>query len=247
MTAEFEIEALRFIALNGGPVFTFNPSISFMVNCPTVTDVESLWKKLIDGGKALMELQPYPFSPLYGWVQDKYGVSWQLLCSDKVTERSIAPALLFVQKKCGLAGEAIDFYASIFPDSKIGEKAPYPAEMSPTPGALMYADFVLAGQKFVAMDGPGTHQFDFNEAISLLVTCDDQKEIDELWQKMSAVPESEQCGWIKDKYGVSWQIAPSGMSDMLNGDQEKATRAMNAVMQMKKLDIAAIWKAYEGQ
>ena len=248
LTQEFEIEGFRMLALNGGPVFKFTPAISFMVYCTTTEEVDPIWNKLVEGGKAMMELASYPFSPRYGWLADKYGVTWQIMCSDRVKKREIRPSMLFVKEKFGQAADAIDFYTSIFPSSKVGERSPYPPEMAQGKKALMYAEFVLAGQNFVAMDGPGTHEFSFNEAISLIVSCKDQQEIDMYWNKLSAVPESEQCGWLKDKFGVSWQITPEGMGAMLNSDdKEAADRAMNAMLQMKKIDMARLQAAYKGK
>lgn len=249
MTVDFEIEGYRFIALNGGPIFKFTPAISFMVNCPTKEDVDELWEKLSDGGTALMPLDSYPFSERYGWIQDRYGVSWQLIFSKETSVRQIVPSFLFVGDQAGKAEEAITFYTSVFKNGKIGDIARRGAVEAPeVEGTILYADFTLEGQKFAAMDSAlGEHNFTFNEAVSLLVTCEDQEEIDYFWEKLSAVPESEQCGWLKDKYGVSWQIAPKGMDAMLNDpDKEKAKRAMAAVLQMKKFDIEALEKAVQG-
>ncbi len=249
LTVEFEIKGYRFLALNGGPVFTFTPAISFTVPCTTAEEVQELWDKLSEGGKALMPLDTYPFSPKYGWIQDKYGVSWQLIQSTEPITDKIIPSLLFVGEQAGKAEEAINSYTMIFKDSKIGQTMRYGSDQSPEiEGTVMHANFELEGQKFSAMDsGMKEHSFTFNEAVSLLVECETQEEIDRIWEKLSAVPESEQCGWLKDAYGVSWQVAPKGMAEMLNGeDKEKANRAMEAMLQMKKIDIAKLQEAYEG-
>lgn len=248
MTVNFEIDGYNFIGLNGGPHFKFTPAISFMVNLPTKREVDELWEKLSDGGIALMPLDSYPFSERYGWIQDKYGVSWQLFFSDQLPQRKIIPSLLFVGAKAGKAEEAMNFYTAVFENSEIGMIARYGADQKPDKeGSVAYADFTIAGQKFAIMDSAHAHNFSFNEAISLMVICKDQKEIDHLWEKLSAVPAAEQCGWVKDIYGVSWQIVPSGMSEMLNDpDKEKVNRAMEAVLHMKKLDIEKIRQAFEG-
>ena len=247
MTVNFQIEGYNLIALNGGPLFKFTPAISFMVNCTTKDEVDDLWSKLSVGGTALMPLDAYPFSERYGWIQDTYGLTWQLIYTDKIPQRKIVPSLMFAGEQAGKAEEAMNFYISLFEDSRVGQIARYGADQAPdTEGTVMYADFTLAGQIFAAMDSAQAHAFTFNEAISLLVTCKDQEEIDHFWNALSAVPESEQCGWLKDRYGVSWQIAPEGMEQILNtSDTEKARKAMDAVLSMKKFDIAKLKEAVE--
>jgi len=251
LTMSFEIEGYQLIALNGGPVFTPNPSISFFVDRQTKEELKKLWDSLLDGGKALMPLAEYPFSPYYGWVQDKYGVSWQLMLPSEETDQlpPLMPSFMFIGENDGKANEAIDFYVSVFKNSSRGitvrygdmpGDAPFPAEN------IAYADFIIEGQKFAAMDSGKDHTFNFNEAISLMVMCKDQEEIDYYWEKLSAVPESEQCGWLKDKYGVSWEIIPEGMEEVLNNpDKEKANRGMEAMLKMKKIDIQALNRASE--
>ncbi len=247
LTVEFEIEGYKLLALNGGPVFKFTPAISFILHCPSKAEVDEMWAQLSAGGKELMPLDSYPFSERYGWVRDKYGLTWQLIFTERNAERMIIPSLMFTGERAGKAEEAIQFYTDIFKDSEIGQINRYDADHAPdTEGTVMYADFTLAGQKFAAMDSAQAHDFTFNEAISLLVTCETQDEIDYFWEKLSAVPESEQCGWLKDKYGVSWQIAPKGMAEILNNpDKEKANRAMEAMLKMKKIDIEELRKAAE--
>lgn len=247
LTIRFAIEHFELLAMNGGPVFQFTPAISFMVNCETAAEVDALWAKLSDGGTAMMELGSYPFSERYGWLKDKYGVTWQLIKSRAPVSQKIVPSLMYTGSKAGKAEEAMNFYASLFPNSSIGTLARYGAENPQDEGTLMYGDCTLAGQKFAVMDSAGPHQFVFNEAISLLVECEDQAEIDRLWSALSADPAAEQCGWLKDKYGVSWQIAPKNMEDFINNpDTEKSKRAFSAMMNMKKLDIAALEAAFNG-
>ena len=112
----------------------------------------------------------------------------------------------------------------------------------------MYTDFMLEGQWFAAMDSAHPHEFNFNEAISFVVNCENQKEVDYFWEKLSAVPASEQCGWLKDKYGLSWQIVPTELGKLLTDpDPEKSGRVMKAMLQMKKIEIEGLRKAYKGQ
>jgi predicted 3-demethylubiquinone-9 3-methyltransferase (glyoxalase superfamily) len=153
-----------------------------------------------------------------------------------------------VDKKCGKAEEAADFYLSVFKQAKLGARAKYPEDQGPNKkGTVMFSDFKLLDTWFAAMDGGGTHGFDFNEATSYIVNCEDQAEVDYYWEKLSAVPESEQCGWLKDKFGVSWQIVPKEMDDwMAKADHAAMDRLTKAFLPMKKFDIAALKKAYEG-
>ncbi|MFN3391295.1 MAG: VOC family protein [Meiothermus ruber] len=249
----FELAGQPFMAISAGPFFKLNPSTSFILSFNpsqgrTQADLEALWNKLLPGGSVLMPLQAYPFAPLYGWIQDRYGLSWQLILSDPGGEARpfITPALLFVGEVCGKAEEAQDFYTSVFPNARRGATMRYPAGMAPErEGTLMYSEFMLAGQWFAAMDSAYPHNFAFNEAISFMIYCDTQAEIDHYWTKLSAVPEAEQCGWLKDRYGLSWQVVPRALEQMLQDpDPERVNRVNQAVLQMKKLDLAELQKAY---
>ncbi len=252
----FELAGQSFMAISAGPLFKFNPSVSFIVNFDPSRDkraretLEALWEQLADGGTALMPLDTYPFSERYGWVQDKYGLSWQLILSNPEGEERpfIVPSLMFVGDVGGKAEEAINFYVSVFKNSRLGIVARYPKGMEPDQeGTIMFADFMLEGQWFAAMDSAREHNFAFNEAISFMVYCDTQEEIDYYWDKLSAVPEAEQCGWLKDKYGLSWQIVPTAMDEMMaKGTKEQIDRVTQAFLKMKKFDLAELQKAYEG-
>jgi len=245
------------MAISAGPLFKINPSISFFVNFdpgefPDAEErLNTTWKKLSEGGTALMELGAYPFSKRYGWIQDKYGVSWQLMLTNPEGEKRpfITPSLLFTGKDAGRAEEAIDFYCSVFKDGKRGTTARYPKGMEPDKeGTLMYADFTILNTWIAAMDSAHDHKFFFNEAISLIIPCDTQDEIDYYWSKMSADPESEQCGWLKDTFGVSWQVWPTYIGEVMEkGTKEEIARVVQAFMPMKKFDIATLKKAFEGK
>ncbi|WP_205092510.1 VOC family protein [Thalassobacillus pellis] len=253
----FHIAGYSFMAINGGPHFQFNPSISFFINFDPSKDanarnnLDQLWDKLSDGGTPLMPLQEYPFSKRYGWIQDKYGLTWQLILTNPDGEDRpfIVPSLMYVQDLSGKAEEASDFYISVFSDSKREEIARYPAGMEPDEeGTLMFTDFMLEKQWFAAMDSAQSHDFKFNEAISLLVRCKNQEEIDYYWEKLSSEPKAEQCGWLKDKYGASWQIWPEVMGEMMaNGTSEQLDRLTKAFLQMKKFNIEKLIEAYQGK
>lgn len=243
-----------FQAISAGPYFKLNPAISFMVNFDPSQDadakahIDTVWAALSEGGKVLMPLDTYPFSERYGWIEDKYGVSWQLILTKPEGEERplIIPSLLFVGDVCGKAEEASDFYLSVFKDSRRGTLARYGAGHEPeAEQSIMFTDFKLENQWFVAMDSARDHQFAFNEAVSFVVSCDTQAEIDYYWAKLSAVPASEQCGWLKDKYGVSWQIVPTVMERMMTeGTPEQMARVTQAFLQMKKFDIATLESVY---
>ncbi len=253
----FTLNGQPFMAINAGPIFKPNPSVSFMVNFDPSKDPEArknldtAWEKLSAGGKVLMELNKYPFSEYYGWIQDKYGFSWQLILTNPNGEERpfIIPSLMFTKQVFGRAQEAMDFYCSVFIGGKRGTTARYPQEMGLKPeGAVMFADFNILNTWIAAMDGAGQHDFIFNEAISLLIPCETQDEIDYYWEKLSADPRAEQCGWIKDKFGLSWQIHPQIMDEMMkNGTQEQIDRVTQAFMPMKKFDIETLKRAYEAK
>jgi predicted 3-demethylubiquinone-9 3-methyltransferase (glyoxalase superfamily) len=252
----FEFWGYKFQAISAGPLFQFNPSISFMVNFDPSQDkearqrIDEVWVNLMEGGKALMPLGEYPFSERYGWVQDRYGLSWQLIYTNPEGEERplIIPSLLFVGDIYGKAEEASDFYLSVFKNTKRGTIARYPSGMEPDQESMvMFTDFKLEGQWFSAMDSAREHGFNFNEAISFMVFCKDQEENDYYWDKLSAVPEAEQCGWLKDKYGLSWQIVPAVMDKMMQDqDPEKIDRVTQAFLKMKKFDVATLQRAYDG-
>jgi predicted 3-demethylubiquinone-9 3-methyltransferase (glyoxalase superfamily) len=240
----------EFMLISAGPIFKFNPSISFLVACKTKKEVDELWGKLSEGGMALMELGEYPFSGRYGWLQDKYGLSWQVMfMGERKIKQKITPTLMFVGKVCGKAEEAINFYASVFHNARVGDILRHGKGEEPDKeGTIKHVAFMLEGQEFAAMDSAREHDFTFNEAISLIVHCDTQKEIDYYWEKLSAVPEAEQCGWLKDKYGVSWQIVPTVMNKMMQDkDEKKVARVTEAFLKMKKFDIEELKRAYIGK
>jgi predicted 3-demethylubiquinone-9 3-methyltransferase (glyoxalase superfamily) len=245
----FTLAGQDFMAISAGPYFKFNPSISLFVVFDNEAEIAAAWNKLVEGGKVLMAFDKYPWAQKYGWLQDKYGLSWQLSMSENhKLEQKITPLLMFTQDKAGKAKEAIEDYTKIFSNSKVEMMVPYEKGEGDKEGFIKHSRFTLEGVHFMAMDSSGKHDFVFNEAISLMVYCDTQEQIDYYWGKLSAVPESEQCGWLKDKYGVVWQIVPSIMNEMMtSGDAEKIARVNQAVLKMKKLDIATLEAASKGK
>jgi predicted 3-demethylubiquinone-9 3-methyltransferase (glyoxalase superfamily) len=244
LTGVFELNGKQFMAIDGGPMFKLNPAISFFVNLQSEQKLDELWNKLADGGKALMPYDKYPFAEKYGWVQDKYGVSWQISLTKEETK--IVPSLMFTHGNFGKAEEAMNFYTSLFDNSKLGMIARYGEEMGDQAGKISYAEFILSGLDFKIMENNGDHDFNFSEAISLYVDCVDQVEVDKLWNSLIADGgEESQCGWLKDKYGVSWQIIPRRLPELLKDkDRDRANKAMQAMLQMKKIDVSELEKAY---
>ncbi len=245
MTISFELKGIEFGAINGGPIFRLNPSVSFFAYAKTVKEVDSLYSKLSKDGEVMMALDKYPFSERYAFFKDRFGVSWQVMLGD---EESIIPCLLFVNKKCGKAESAVKLYTKLFSDSKVIHMQKYGKEMPGMEGKVMFSSFMIEGMNFSAMDGPGEHKFDFNESNSFLIRCWDQEEADNFWDSFTKKGEESMCGWLKDEFGVSWQVVPDGLDELISGkDKVKSQRAMAAMFQMKRLDIRKIKEAYEGK
>ncbi len=245
MTVAFQLEGREFAAINGGPVFTISPTISFFVNCETVEEIDRLWAKLSDGGEVFMKLDKYPFSERYGWIQDKFGVSWQLILPGR--EQKIVPCFMFTGDQHKKAEEAINFYTSIFSDSEIIQLERYGSEVGPE-GAVVHCKFTLCGLEFTAMDSHESLPYSFNPGISMVVNCETQDEVDFFWDKLTdgGFEGAQQCGWLQDKFGVSWQIVPRDLGKMLSDpDREKSGRVMQAMLQMKKLDIHLLKRAFD--
>ena len=237
----FEVLGHPMMAISAGPLFKFNPSVSFFAYCDTAAELDQIWQCLAKGGEVLMPVDAYPWSERYGWVQDRYGLSWQLMLRDPNVDRPrLVPSILFVGDNYGRAEAAIDFWTGIFDDAQRGRLERH------EDGKVLFADCMLERQWFIAMDSQ-PHDFQFNEAISFLIQCDDQQEIDRYWDALSAVPEAEVCGWLRDKFGLVWQVAPKDMERMLKeGTPEQAARVTQAFLKMKKFDLATLERAWKG-
>ncbi len=246
MTIAFKLEGQSFTALNGGPHFKLNPSISFFIYCESETKIDRLYKSLSEGGFIMMPLDKYDWSPKYAWVQDKFGLFWQLDVDKINNPQKILPALLFVNEKNLRLKEAAIYYTSVFPDSKIIMEYPYDNSVGVPDGTLLFAQFKLNDFLFNAMSSTMKHDFDFNEAFSFVVNCKDQNEVDYYWNKLISNGGMEsQCGWLKDKFGISWQIIPTRLIELLGDpDPVKAQKVMMEMLKMKKILIANLEKAY---
>lgn len=247
MVVDFSLAGQSFTALNGGPQFSLNPSISFFVACETAAEIDTFWNAFLQGGKALMPLDTYPWSEKYGWVQDRFGVSWQLILSPPASYggQKITPSLLFTREQAGKAEAAMEAYCAVFTDSGVTQRSHYGAGEAGGKGMLQYAQFRLHGQTFVAMDSPIEQPYTFNEALSFVISCDNQQEVDYYWEKLIAGGgEESQCGWLKDPFGVSWQVVPTALPALLaDPDPLKAQTAMAALMHMRKIQIDQLTQA----
>lgn len=236
LTVSLWVRGRKITLVNAGGEFAPNPSISIILvfNTGQRESLDATWSALMEGGTALMPLDAYPFSTRYGWVKDKYGVSWQLMESSEPVEprASVIPSLMFGGAAQNRAAEAIEFYGQVL-GAKLDSVYPYgqPTE-SATAEALMYAQFTLGDDCVAAMDSGVPQDFTFTPGVSLEWHCDGQAEIDRVWDAMSAVPEAEACGWLTDKFGVSWQIVPSNMGELM-----ERPGAFENMLKMKKLVI----------
>ncbi len=247
-TVAMHIMGVEFAMISAGPYFKLNPSVSYLVACQSKEEVQAIWDKLADGGMALMELGEYPFSAWYGWIQDKFGVSWQVMwMGEREISQRIIPTLMFIGDNCGKAEEAVSFYTSVFHETSIGDTMRYEKGEGPDKvGTIKHMLFALEGLQFAIMDSAYDHQFAFNEATSFIIHCQTQEEIDYYWEKLSSNPESEQCGWLKDKFGLSWQVTPLALQGMLEDSNPARVEAVTqAFLKMKKFDIAALQQAYD--
>lgn len=238
----FELCGKKFMALNGGPMFSFTPAISFYVTCETVAETNEVWAKISEGGQALMPIGEYTWSERYGWARDRYGLTWQIsVTNEPGSPQNILPSMLFTKEQFGRAEEALHFYTRVFEQSSIGLVFHYPHD-DPNAGKVMYSEFKLNQYDLIAMDGPGVHEYTFNEAVSIVVECESQEIIDHYWGSLTAEGKESMCGWLKDKYGVSWQILPSALGKLMS-DREKGARVMQALLKMKKPDLSVLQNA----
>lgn len=247
-TVEFRLSGLVIAAISAGPHFTMNPSASLMVNCSTRDEVDRLYNALSDRGIILMPLDSYPFSERYAWLVDRFGLSWQLFLTDEPDQgQQIRPCLLFAADACGKAEQALSLYPKLFNGASVDAVSRYdPAGEQDPRAEIQYAELVLEGLRFVMMDHGAGGEEVFNEAFSFMVSCENQEELDSYWGKLSHDPESEQCGWLKDTFGVSWQIVPQNMNDLLQGSDEEVKRVTEAFLEMGKLDVATLEAAKRG-
>ncbi|MET3881101.1 VOC family protein [Chitinophaga sp. OAE865] len=244
IVTEIEIAGQHITLLDGGPMYRPNPSISLYYICETEEELKNTWEGLSSEGFIMMPLDKYPWSEKYGWVSDRFGISWQVtLGTIAAVGQKITPFLMFVGDQYGRVEEAIQHYTSIFQNSETNGILRYSQNEPPDiEGKVKHAIITLNGQKFMLMESAHAHKFAFNEGVSLTIHCNTQEEIDHYWEKLTESGEESRCGWLKDKFGVSWQVIPTILGKLMT-DPNKASKAAQAFMQMRKFDIEQIVQA----
>lgn len=242
-----EFNGQKIMLLNAGPQFQLNPSISVMVMCETADEVENYYKKLSENAKVLMPLDTYPFSEKYAWVQDQFGINWQLYKGEK-SEQKYIPTLMFINDNNGKCQEAMDYYINTFPNSEINSINHYPiGSTAEDVGNIANARFTINNYQLFGMDSAADYPFNFSEAISLVVMTADQEETDKYWNELTANGGQEsQCGWLKDRFGVSWQIVPHRLITLMNDPNHyKSQKVVKAMLAMKKIIISDLEEAFK--
>jgi predicted 3-demethylubiquinone-9 3-methyltransferase (glyoxalase superfamily) len=249
IVTEIEVAGQHITLLDGGPMYRPNPSISLFYICETEEEIIKIWEAFSKDGFVQMPLDKYPWSEKYGWISDRFGISWQLSLGKltggytETAEQKITPFLLFVGDQYGRVEEAIQHYTSIFNNSGTRGIQRYSNNEQPDKeGNIKHARIILNGQNFMLMESAHAHKFAFNEGVSLTIHCNTQEEIDYYWGKLTQQGEESMCGWLKDKFGVSWQVIPSILGKIMT-DPNKAGKAAQAFMQMRKFDIEKIVQA----
>lgn len=232
IVVEAQLNGVRFIGINGGPMFKPNPSISFMVICESKEEVDRIWNVFSPDGSILMPLDNYPWSPYYGWVADKYGVNWQLYLGkvSDTNQQAIVPTLMYCGAQQGKCEAALKFYEELFKDFRSNGIMRYTT--GEYDGQIQHTQFLVNGFTLMAMDSGVSQNFTFNEGISLTIICQDQAEIDYYWNRITQEGQESRCGWCKDQFGVSWQIVPAQISTYLQNPG-----AGVALMKMNKIII----------
>lgn len=244
IVTEIAVSDQKFILLDGGPMFKPNPSISFYYICETEQEINSIWNAFSKDGKVMMALDKYPWGERYGWVEDRFGVSWQLALG-KISDvgQKITSCLMFTENQYGRVDEAIAHYSSIFKNPHVDGILRYSADELPDEeGKVKHAQIGFDGQKLMLMDSAAVHGFTFSEGVSLTIYCETQEEIDYYWDKLSEGGAESRCGWLKDKFGVWWQIVPTILGKIMS-DPAKAGKAAKAFTAMRKLNIEQIVEA----
>ncbi|WP_018343734.1 VOC family protein [Cytophaga aurantiaca] len=243
IVTEIDVAGQKFILLDGGPMFQPNASISFYYICEDAQELDLIWNTFSNEGVVMMPLDSYPWSEKYGWITDKFGISWQLALG-KISDvgQKITPCLLFTGKQYGRVDEAIAHYASVFEHTTVDGILRYGVnELPDVEGKVKHAQISLDGQKLMLMESAAS-DFTFTEGVSLTVYCETQQEIDYYWSAFTASGEESMCGWLRDMFGVSWQIIPVMLGSIMS-DPAKAGKAAKAFMSMRKLNIEQIVQA----
>ena len=256
---QIQLSGQRFLLLNEGPVSTPNATLSFTVMCKTAEETERYWSRLIEGGSVLMPLDTYEWSSKYGWLQDRFGVHWQLFTAvpdsgqgqdgsfqqneGRVAWQKFVPSFMFTGKMAGKALDALNYYTRLFPNSSKLMVVNYTEEDGDNSGYIKHGRFSIDGYVMTAMESSMDHGVEFNDAISLVVECDTQDEVDHYWNNLvEGGGEEVACGWLNDRYGIAWQIVPKRLMELLK-EPQRAERVMQRLMGMKKLVISELESA----
>ena len=244
MVINIEIKGQKLMFLNGGPMFQPNLTLSLMMMCDSKEEAESYYQKLSEKGKVMMELDSYPWSESYAWVEDQYGISWQINYT-KEYQQKFSPVMMFTGQNNGKCKEALEYYTSVFPNSSIESVMEYQEGQGDTAGNVAHSQFVVNDYLMMAMDSSHDHQAQFTEGTSMTIMTRDQEETDYYWNEFTKEGQESMCGWLKDKYGFSWQIVPHRLIELTNTHEvERAQKAFAAMMKMKKIIIKDIEDAY---
>lgn len=219
-----------------------------MVHCQSKAEVERLTNAILVEGTVMMPLGEYPFNAYYSWVKDKYGMTWQFFTDEVLTTTyKVAICLLFADKYVGQALPALEAYGRLFNASVESVSYYQSGEAQDERAKINFGQLAIGESALIAMDHGYTGDKLFSEAISLMVYCQTQAEIDEYWSALNKVEASAQCGWCKDEFGVSWQIVPEWLMEIYQSGNEAGIRAVNEqVYAMKKLELAPLQSAFEG-
>ena len=245
IAATVSIHGFKLSLINGGNQYAPNPSISCILNFDPLlfggeeqarAYLDELYERLSTGG-VLMELGEYPFSPRYAWVRDRFGMTWQLMLTDPDGDPRpfVIPSFMFGGTNHANAEEATDAWIALFDNSRRGVLYRYEEGGPLDAGTVMFTDFTLRGTWMAATDSGTFHDFTFTPGVSMIVSCRDQEEIDRYWAGLSAVPEAERCGWCVDRWGVSWQVVPHNIAELM---ADAATR--DKILHMGKIDLAKL-------
>ncbi len=244
VVTEIEVSGQNITLLDGGPMYQPNASISLFYVCETEEEINRIWEAFAKEGCVLAPLDKYEWCERYGWINDKYGISWQFWLG-KLEEagQRITPSFLFTGRQYGRAEEAINHYSTIFKNPKQSNILLYGNNEAPEKeGKVKHAEVFFNEQKFMFTDITLSHDITFSEGVSLTIHCETQDEIDYYWEKLTESGEESMCGWLKDKFGVSWQVIPTILSKLMS-DPNKAGKAAQAFMQMRKFDIEKLVQA----
>lgn len=242
ITVSFKIAGTQFLGINGGQRYAPNPAISYFVYCGGESEIERLYMELSKDGKIMMPLGKYDWTEKYAWVEDRFGVSWQLDVDPINSAQGIVPCLFFGNEKYMMVKPAIEQYTQIFDDSRVLMEMGYPSGTEMPADALLFAQFKLDGFIFNAVSSPQKHEFDFSPGNSFVIVCYTQAQIEYYWEKLGEEGRFDECGWLTDRYGVSWQIIPAILPSLMT-DSRIAEHVMNTLLQMQRLDILPLLKA----